>query len=58
MTKDATHTLVVEYLRLAKKWNALRECDGHGGSPGEGLLERMGQIETELKRRGAEDLLR
>lgn len=28
-----------------------RECDGMAGSPGEWMVERMDELETELKRR-------
>ncbi len=40
---------------LGKKWDAFRDSDdeGHGGSPGEWMVERMGELETEQKRRSA-----
>jgi hypothetical protein len=38
---------------LGKKWDEFRASDdeGHGGSPGEWMVERMGELETEQKRR-------
>lgn len=46
-----------ELAKLGKKWDAFRnggdEDEGHGGSPGEWMVERMGEIETEQKRRKA-----
>ncbi len=41
---------------LEGKWRDLRddpEFEGHSGSPGEWMIERMDELETELKRRGA-----
>ena len=26
-------------------------CDGHGGSPGEWMIERMDELDTELRKR-------
>jgi hypothetical protein len=42
-----------ELTSLDGQWDALRASDdeGHGGSPGESLIERMGELETEQKRR-------
>lgn len=43
-----------ELSRLEKKWAALRSGDdGHGGSPGEWMVERMDELETEQRRRAA-----
>lgn len=38
---------------LEKKWKASRSGDeeGHGGSPGEWMVERMDELETEQRRR-------
>jgi hypothetical protein len=39
---------------LAQRWRELRESledEGMSGSPGEYLVERMGELETELNRR-------
>jgi hypothetical protein len=47
--------LAAELEQLARKWDRLMsdEFDGHGGSPGEWMVERMDEIETELRRRSA-----
>lgn len=41
---------------LSRKWDDLftkyDNEDGHGGSPGEWLWERLGELEHELKKRG------
>ncbi|HYX22396.1 MAG TPA: hypothetical protein VFA98_16250 [Thermoanaerobaculia bacterium] len=41
---------------LSKEWDALRTKydheDGHGGSPGEWIVERLGELEHELGKRG------
>jgi len=37
--------------RLIRDWNSIRNGDGHGGSPGEGTLEMITDIEYELERR-------
>ena len=44
-----------ELAKLQKQWDESRSSDdeGHGGSPGEWMVERMGEIETERKRRAA-----
>ena len=34
-------------------WVVIEESGGHGGSPGEGLAERMDELETEQRRRAA-----
>jgi hypothetical protein len=48
--------LAAEDVRLGEQWVALREaleeCGGASGSPGEWLYERLDEIETEMKRRG------
>lgn len=41
---------------LEGKWRSLRDdpdFEGHGGSPGEWMVERMDELETEMKRRRA-----
>jgi hypothetical protein len=43
--------IVAELNVLEAKFRATREGDGHGGSPGEWLVERMSELETEQKRR-------
>jgi hypothetical protein len=46
--------LAKELKRLGKQWDAVRADDcGGGGSPGEWLWERMGEIEHEIARRAA-----
>lgn len=47
-----TEAIEREFKRVSEKWTDLRsgECDG-GGSPGEWLWERMGELALELKRR-------
>lgn len=39
---------------LEARWKTSRRGDdeGHGGSPGEWIVERMDELETEQKRRG------
>jgi hypothetical protein len=38
---------------LDTQWEEFRaKCDGMSGSPGEWMIERMDELETELKRRG------
>lgn len=50
-----TEQLQRELRSLQEKWDELRSDDtGHGGSPGEWIWERMGEIEHELKRRDRE----
>ena len=44
-----------ELASLVAEWDELHsdpDDEGHGGSPGEWLVERMGEIEHEQKRRG------
>lgn len=39
---------------VAAKWDAMHsdpEFEGHSGSPGEWMFERMNEIETEIRRR-------
>ena len=47
--------IVAELQRLGDKWDESRsgDDDGHGGSPGEWMVERMGTLEQEQKRRKA-----
>jgi hypothetical protein len=42
-----------ELVELGSRWDAFRSSDdeGHGGSPGEWMVERMDELETEQKRR-------
>lgn len=43
-----------ELSEVGKRWDSLREDEeGHGGSPGEWMIERMGELETEQARRKA-----
>lgn len=49
MTDTAVAT---ELKKLGAEWDRVSEDDvGHGGSPGEGLVERMGELEQEQRRR-------
>lgn len=45
-----------ELEELATRWKASRSGDseGHGGSPGEWMVERMDELETEQRRRGGQ----
>ena len=45
--------IVIELQELENQWDAFVKSDdeGHGGSPGEWMIERMGELETEQKRR-------
>jgi len=45
--------IAAELADLGKKWDAFTASDdeGHGGSPGEWMVERMDELETEQKRR-------
>jgi len=46
--------IAAELRRLGRQWDTLgRDTEGHGGSPGEWMVERMGELETEQKRRKA-----
>lgn len=42
-----------ELVDLGVKWKEFRDDldEGHGGSPGEWMVERMDELETEQKRR-------
>lgn len=42
------------HLTTAQLQRELTRLEGQGGSPGEWMLERMGEIERELKRRDRE----
>lgn len=50
--------LFAELNRLSKRWDKVRrlldEAGGAGGSPGEWLSERMGEIEAEMEHREKE----
>jgi hypothetical protein len=52
----STQEIRSEFDLLSKKWDDLRtkydDEDGHGGSPGEWIWERLGELEHELKKRG------
>lgn len=44
--------IAAETLDLENKWDIFhRGFDGHGGSPGEWMFERMDELEAERKRR-------
>ena len=44
--------IIAERVRLNKEWDDYRrDLDGHQGSPGEWMIERMGELNTEMKRR-------
>lgn len=46
--------IATELRSLGKQWDELRQDhEGHGGSPGEWMVERMGELEQEQKRRRA-----
>ncbi len=44
--------LLEQYRKTAKAFDAARDGDGHGGSPGEWAYERCAELETEIVRRG------
>jgi hypothetical protein len=49
MTDDQ---LAAELKLLGDQWDeSHKDEEGHGGSPGEWIVERMGELETEQKRR-------
>lgn len=56
--KQMTETDIrAEIKQLRHQFNSMRddpEFDGHGGSPGEWMDERIGELEHELKLRGVE----
>jgi hypothetical protein len=43
-----------ELKSLGDQWDEFQASDdeGHGGSPGEWMVERMGELEQEQKKRG------
>ena len=41
-----------EMRQLRDDWKAVRSGDGHGGSPGEGILEQLDDVTHELEARG------
>jgi len=48
-----TKEIRAEYALLSKQWDDLRDPEeGHSGSPGEWLYERLGELEHELSKRG------
>ncbi len=51
MSIDQIHA---ELTALDIRWEGFHQsCDGMSGSPGEWMVERMDELETELRRRGA-----
>lgn len=49
-----TPELSAEWRARCAEWDCMmrrRDHDGHGGSPGEWLWERLGELEQELRRR-------
>jgi hypothetical protein len=51
MTDEA---IAAELVKLDREFTAMRtdpEFEGHGGSPGEWMVERMDELETEKARR-------
>jgi hypothetical protein len=52
-THMKTEAIEKELKAVGNKWTALRSSDeeGGGGSPGEWMWERMGELAHELKRR-------
>ena len=54
--QDLTDTeIATELTVLGARWTAFQQADneGHGGSPGEWMVERLGELETEQTRRAA-----
>jgi hypothetical protein len=46
--------IATELKSLGKRWDESRsrsDDEGHGGSPGEWMIERMGELEEEQRRR-------
>ena len=50
-TGASTRTLKIRLKNMLVDLDEIRASDGHGGSPLEGILERIGDLEAELKRR-------
>jgi hypothetical protein len=47
--------IAAELKKLGDKWDRFRaNCDGGGGSPGEWMVERIGALEHEQKKRAAQ----
>lgn len=44
--------LRAEQKRLQDIWDNFDPGDGHGGSPGEWIIEMLGEVETRLQRLG------
>jgi hypothetical protein len=44
-------SLHTELAKLDVAWRNVRPGDGHGGSPGEGVLEHIDALESELRNR-------
>lgn len=50
----STEAIEAELDQLDKRWSSFRDgLEGMSGSPGEWMVERMDELETELRRRGA-----
>lgn len=49
--KMSNREIASELDRLGREFDQTRDGEGHGGSPGEGLVEEMGALETEQARR-------
>lgn len=50
-TGASDKTLRTRLKNLERDWKAVRSGEGHSGSPGEGILERIDALKAELKRR-------
>lgn len=52
--KMSINQINAELAALDTQWDEFcQSCDGMSGSPGEWMVERMDELETELRRRGA-----
>jgi hypothetical protein len=53
-SKMTVAEITAELVRLEKKWAEMRaDEEGHGGSPGEWIYERIDELDTELKLRSS-----
>ena len=52
--------IAAELSKLGAEWDAFASSDdeGHGGSPGEWMIERMGELETERSKRADRKIVR
>lgn len=50
-TGASDRTLRLRLSNLRRDWKAVRSGEGYGGSPGEGILEMIADLEDEIKRR-------